>query len=349
MIRDACVSVGAPRAEEFSEWGVGWYVLGKSHAITNQPVRMELLGREIVCFRLPSGRAVAMDLRCWHMGADLSMGKLIGEQIVCPFHGWRYGASGDCEFIPGQKEIPAYAGQRIYCTAERAGFVFVFPRSTSDYPPPFFNGIDPTELIDAAPFDMVIDCPWWMVGTNGFDLQHFCGLHDRQLAAPPKVESPHPMARRIVATFEVCGENWRDHLIRRFAGRRVTMDVTVWSGTLAFVVAKFHDSRDYDERSVRTTTYGMTEVRAIRTGDAPKSAVRVTIFRRRRRGLTWLDRLDARIKRNFIRAFLKPDVLLLSGSRYNPDHLIDADREMIDYLSWLAAVSQIESVSKEPA
>ena len=347
MIQDACVRVAAPRAEEFAEWGMGWYVVGKSDAISSHPMPLELFGRELVCFRVSSGRPVVMDRRCWHMGADLSLGKIIGDQIVCPFHGWRYGACGDCEFIPSQKEIPPCAQQRTYCTAEHAGFVFVFPRSTCDYPPPFFDGIDPIELVSAPAFEMAMDCPWWLVGTNGFDLQHFCGLHDRQLSGTPRVESPHPMARRILATFEVCGTNWRDRAIRRFAGRWVTMDVTMWSGTLAFVVARFHDSRDYDESSIRTTTYGMTEIRAIQCGEAPKSVVRVRIFRHRRRGLTWLDKLDAGIRRNFIQAFLRPDVSLLSRARYNPDHLIDADREMIDYLCWLAAVSQIESVSKE--
>jgi phenylpropionate dioxygenase-like ring-hydroxylating dioxygenase large terminal subunit len=349
MIHNACVRVGAPRAEEFSEWGVGWYVLGKSKAITNRPTRLELLGREVVSFRLESGRPVVMDLRCSHMGADLSLGKLTGDQIVCPFHGWHYGASGKCEFIPSQPYIPGRARQRTYCTAERAGYVFVFPSSTCDYQPPYFEGTDPGELVAAAPFEFVVDCPWWLVGTNGFDLQHFNGLHDRRLSALLRVEAPHPMARRILVTFEVCGEHVRDRLIRRFAGHRVTMDVTVWSGTLAFVMAKFHNSKDFDENSTRTTSYGMTEIRTIGCKEAPKSLVRVTIFRRRRRGLGWLDKLDARIKRNFIHAFLKPDVLLLSGARYNPDHLIDADREMIEYLRWLAAIPCIESVSKESA
>ncbi len=349
MIHNTYVRLRAPGADEFSESGRGWYVLGKSHTITNQPMRLELLGRELVCFRLRSGKPVAMDARCWHMGADLSLGKVIGDQIVCPFHGWRYGASGYCELMPSQAEIPTSARQRTYCTAERAGYVFVFPSSACDYPPPFFDGTDPAELVAAAPFDLIVECPWWLVGTNGFDIQHFSGLHDRRLAASPRVESPHPMARRILATFEVCGKNWRDRLIRRFAGRWVTMDVTVWSGTLAFVMAEFHNSRNLGENSKRTASYGMTEIRAIGSGGAPKTLVRITIFRRRRRGLTWFDTLEARIKRNFIRAFLKPDVVLLSRARYNPDHLIDADGEMIDYLCWLAAISRIESVSQESA
>jgi len=128
----------------------------------------------------------------------------------------------------------------------------------------------------------------------------------------------------------------------------VTMDVTIWSGTLAFVMAHFHDSATLDHRSTRASSYGMTEIRGISSPGEQKSHVRVTIFRKRRPGLAMLDWLDVRIKRYFIHAFLKPDTLLLTRARYNPDHLIHADRQMIDYLCWLACVSSKRSISKEP-
>lgn len=349
MIHQAqSVDLAPPRAEAFPDSALGWYVLGQSHEITSRPKAIELFGQRLVCFRLSSGRPVAMDARCWHLGADLSQGAVAGDQIVCPFHGWRYGASGNCEFIPRQAEIPAGARQRRYHTEEHAGYVFVFPCDVCDYAPPFFAGTERAELLAAPPFEFVIECPWWLVGTNGFDLQHFTGLHHRRLVGLPMIECPHPAARRIVTTFEICGSNWQDRLTRKFAGSRVTLDVTIWSGTLAFVMAHFHDSATWDHRSTRTTSYGMTEIRAIASPGEQKSHVRVTIFRKRRPGLAVLDWLDVRIKRDFIHAFLKPDTLLLTRAQYNPDHLIHADRQMIDYLCWLACVSSQRSLSKEP-
>ena len=349
MIQEAqCVDIAPPQAEAFPDSALGWYVLGPAHEITSRPKGVELFGQRLVCFRVSSGKPVVMNARCWHMGADLSQGVITGDQIVCPFHGWRYGASGNCEFIPTQAEIPAGAWQQTYHTEEHAGYVFVFPSGACDYLPPFFAGTDRAELLAAPPFEFVIECPWWLVGTNGFDLQHFTGLHHRRLVGLPTIECPHPAARRIVTTFEICGSNWQDRLTRKFAGCRVTMDVTIWSGTLAFVMAHFHDSATWDHRSTRTTSYGMTEIRAISSPGEQKSYVRVTIFRKRRPGLAMLDWLDVRIKRYFIHTFLKPDTLLLTRARYNPDHLIDADRQMIDYLCWLAAVANKRSISKEP-
>jgi hypothetical protein len=250
--------------------------------------------------------------------------------------------------IPAQADIPRCAQQQTYCAAERAGRVFIFPAPTASYPLPFFTATEPDELIAAPPFEFVLRCPWWLIGTNGFDLQHFAAAHDRRLVEPPTVESPHPAARRIVATFEVCGASWRDRLTRKFAGRRVTMDTTVWSGTLAFVMAHFHNSDSLNDAAPRATSYGMTEIRPLSSDPHPQSLARVTIFRRRRPGWRAIDRLDVRVKRRFIRAFLKPDTQLLDDARYDPDRLIHADRQMIDYLRWLVTASRGALKIKEP-
>ncbi len=344
----AVSKLSAPPAEAFPDWPAGWYVIALSREVTRRPIAVELWGRRLVCFRAEQGSPVVMDARCWHMGADLSQGMVQDGQIACPFHGWRYGASGNCEHIPSQTEIPCGARQQTYCSREFAGRVFVYPAAQCDYPLPFFSATNPGELIAAPSFEFLIGCAWWLVGTNGFDLQHFCGLHNRRLMATPSVETPDPAARRIVATFEVCGRDWRDRLTRRFAGRYVTMDVTVWSGTLAFVCAHFHESATWDGRVDGPTSYGMTEICPVHAAPGEKARVRVTIFRRRRFALGLLDRFDVRIKRYFISAFLKPDTLLLEGASYQPDHLISADREMIDYLRWLAVASRRHPTSEEP-
>jgi len=85
--------------------------------------------------------------------------------------------------------------------------------------------------LPAEPFEFFVDTPWYIVGANAFDLQHFGVAHDRTLVDEPLVESPSPFARRITATYDVTGSGWRDELTRRFSGPRVRMSVTVWAGT----------------------------------------------------------------------------------------------------------------------
>ena len=47
------------------------------------------------------GVVAARDL-CMHRGSPLSMGRVQGDEIVCAYHGWRYGPEGECVRIPSQ-------------------------------------------------------------------------------------------------------------------------------------------------------------------------------------------------------------------------------------------------------
>ncbi len=89
----------APAAHEFPDWPHGWYVAARSDEFTRAPLSLELFGRRLVGFRTRAGRPVIMDARCWHLGANLAQGTVCDDQIVCAFHGWRYGADGACALI----------------------------------------------------------------------------------------------------------------------------------------------------------------------------------------------------------------------------------------------------------
>src|SRR5215510_629692 len=96
--------VKAPPVEAFPKLPIGWFAAATSRELTRRPLGIDLFGRKLVCYRTSTGQPVAMDARCWHMGADLSAGSVQGDQVICPFHGWRYGPSGECEVIPVQTD-----------------------------------------------------------------------------------------------------------------------------------------------------------------------------------------------------------------------------------------------------
>jgi len=79
----------------------------------------EVSGRLVAVFRARDGKVFAVDGRCPHKGGPLADGMLIGEQVVCPLHAFRFhGTSGDCE-QPGVCSISAYLAE------VRDGEVFV--------------------------------------------------------------------------------------------------------------------------------------------------------------------------------------------------------------------------------
>jgi phenylpropionate dioxygenase-like ring-hydroxylating dioxygenase large terminal subunit len=295
-----------------------------------KPVSRDLFGQRLVGFRDAAGRPVVMDAICWHMGGDLALGQVVNGRIVCPFHGWCFDADGRCDRKSPQAGPVA---QRVFATCERAGRVYVYPGQSADFELPFFTGLTEADICFAPAFELEVACPWWLVGTNGFDVQHFAVAHDRRLIEPVRVDSPSRAARRIVSRFEVVESGLRDRLVRWFNGPEVTMDVTSWAGSLVFVVASFK----------RSTSYGMVEIipRPGPCADVPAGTlIRIRIGVRRS---TPLDLARALIKRHFIRMFLGPDVMLLNQAHYRPDRLGEPDRVMIDYLNWLAGVSQAQT------
>lgn len=58
----------------------------------------EVNGRELAVFRARDGRVFAVENECPHKGGPLSDGMLIGEQVVCPLHAFRFnGTTGECD------------------------------------------------------------------------------------------------------------------------------------------------------------------------------------------------------------------------------------------------------------
>jgi len=105
----------------------GWHCLGKASDYTEQPRKLEYFGTKLVAFRGEADNTVhIVDAYCPHMGADLSLGTVKNDSIICPFHGWSWGGDGVCNDIPYAKRIPTRAVIRSWPTLEENGLLFVW-------------------------------------------------------------------------------------------------------------------------------------------------------------------------------------------------------------------------------
>src|SRR5690606_34726959 len=66
------------------------------------PVRLKLLGEELVAFRDGEGRVGIVQSQCAHRLAPLHLGRVEAQGIRCPYHGWLYDVSGQCLEIPSE-------------------------------------------------------------------------------------------------------------------------------------------------------------------------------------------------------------------------------------------------------
>ncbi len=106
-----------------------WYPVARSEDVTNkEPCRVQLLGLRFVAFRTSDGSAHVMSDVCIHRGGSLGKGWVRDDSVVCPYHGWRFGADGRCTHIPTLPDESPPARSKIdsYPVQEKYGIVFAF-------------------------------------------------------------------------------------------------------------------------------------------------------------------------------------------------------------------------------
>jgi vanillate O-demethylase monooxygenase subunit len=132
MQSSTAVPVRLPRNCTFAEgdWVVlanFWHPVCFSSDVGGaKPLGVTLLDEPLVLYRA-GGRVVAAKDLCIHRGVPLSFGWVEGEEVVCAYHGFRYGAQGQCTRIPAQPDavIPKKLCLQTVLAEERYGVVWV--------------------------------------------------------------------------------------------------------------------------------------------------------------------------------------------------------------------------------
>lgn len=105
-----------------------WHPVAYANDVGGAPRAATLLDEPLVLWRDGGGAVRAFRDVCVHRGTALSLGCVDGDELVCAYHGWRYGADGACTAIPQLPDptrVPARARALAYRTTERYGLVWV--------------------------------------------------------------------------------------------------------------------------------------------------------------------------------------------------------------------------------
>lgn len=104
-----------------------WYVAAWADEVDENLLARTILEKPLVLYRLQSGGVAAMDDRCPHRFAPLSLGSRVGDHIECSYHGLRFDCKGSCTYNPhGAGEIPKKAVVRVYPAVERYGLIWIW-------------------------------------------------------------------------------------------------------------------------------------------------------------------------------------------------------------------------------
>lgn len=103
-----------------------WYVAGWSMDLEEaRPFALTILGEPVVIYR-NAGVLAALEDRCVHRLAPLSLGRCEGANLRCMYHGLLFGADGKVIQIPGQDTVPPQARVTSYPIVERHSWLWVW-------------------------------------------------------------------------------------------------------------------------------------------------------------------------------------------------------------------------------
>jgi phenylpropionate dioxygenase-like ring-hydroxylating dioxygenase large terminal subunit len=128
-----------------------WYAILESREVPKERlIGVTRMGEKLVLWRDRQGQLVCMSDICPHRGAALSKGKLLGEGLECPFHGFQFDASGSCRLIPANgrnARPPKTMHVKTYAVREAHDFIYIWwGESQPSYPElPFFEAIPEDE------------------------------------------------------------------------------------------------------------------------------------------------------------------------------------------------------------
>jgi len=144
------------------------------------PIRLMLLGEQLIAFRDGKGRVGVLDHRCPHRCASLFFGKNETEGLRCTYHGWKFDVAGNClemPSVPPDQDFKQKVKAKAYPTIERAGVVWVYMGARAEAPPlPGFEILDvPDDEVGALFIQR--HCNYLQALEGDIDTSHFGFLH----------------------------------------------------------------------------------------------------------------------------------------------------------------------------
>lgn len=175
-----------------------WFPVARSVDVTESPIQATLLGEKLAVFRGEDGVVRVTANRCPHRGGSLGHGKVHGNDVACPYHGWRFsGMTGKCSLVPSladQSKIPPRAGVRTYPAVERFGHVWTVLEDpfVELYAPSHWEDVD-FEWLAAEPIPSETGVA---VAIENFrDVAHFPFVHEVSMGPSPTVVEPLEVRR----------------------------------------------------------------------------------------------------------------------------------------------------------
>jgi phthalate 4,5-dioxygenase oxygenase subunit len=175
---------GTPAGELFRRYWQPALLSAEIAEADGAPIRVRLLGEDLLAFRDTTGRVGLVDAFCPHRRAPLFFGRNEECGLRCAYHGWKFDADGTCIDLPSEPaSSPMKAGIRItaYPTVERGGIVWAYMGPPAEQPPePDYEWMRVPETHRAVTKSHQA-CNYLQALEGGLDTAHVSFLHNNRI------------------------------------------------------------------------------------------------------------------------------------------------------------------------
>jgi phenylpropionate dioxygenase-like ring-hydroxylating dioxygenase large terminal subunit len=177
-----------PAEGEGGLFRVGWYPICLTTELPPETViGRDFLDGRVIAFRGNDGLAHVMSAFCPHVGADLSVGKVVDDHVQCAFHHWQYDGTGHCVKTGIGDPPPKSAQLYKFETRERWGIVWAWNGEKPLYDLPDLGRPDDELLIESYKWPEPFTSDPWVFAANTPDMQHLKAVHGLKFT----VDDPH--------------------------------------------------------------------------------------------------------------------------------------------------------------
>ncbi|MGH8517632.1 MAG: Rieske 2Fe-2S domain-containing protein [Panacagrimonas sp.] len=188
-----------------------WYCAGWDHEVTqgrDSLVARRIAGERVVLYRKPDGAIVALEDRCPHRQAALSLGRKEGDSLRCMYHGMKFRPDGACSEIPGQQHIPERACVRTFPVVEKNNWIWVWMGDAAKADPNLIcfsvGPGHPDWNIKTS--KMPVNCNYRLELANLADLSHLAWVHEKTVGGSRKYTEIKP--RHVVTPRGIDSAFW---------------------------------------------------------------------------------------------------------------------------------------------
>jgi phenylpropionate dioxygenase-like ring-hydroxylating dioxygenase large terminal subunit len=207
------VGVGTPGGQLMRQFWLPVMLSSELPEPDCSPVRVRLLGEDLVAFRDTDGAVGLFDIYCAHRGASLYFGRNEGCGLRCVYHGWKYDVRGNVVDMPHEprstvESFKTKVKQKAYPCVERARVVWAYLGPRDPAPPlPAFPFMDlPDDHVVAmrnyAQFN------WAQGMEGGVDPSHPMSLHASVTAAHRAQLTEQLVSMKAIAEHYWASDNW---------------------------------------------------------------------------------------------------------------------------------------------